>query len=215
MSRRGRAIGFVIAALAAAIAAAAIADGYGARVSRGYGALRPVVVTSAALAAGRPIVPARAARALETRQVPSRFVPSGALRDPAAAVGLAPTAAVPAGAYLLAGQLRAPRRRPAHRLRGGRRALQLSVGGAAALLLGAGDGAGRRVDVVVTTEPGAGGRGRTYVAATAVPLLALAPEPEAGVEGAAAATLAVTRTEALRLIAAQSFARQLTLLPAG
>lgn len=214
MSRRARAIGFVAAALLAAVAAAAIADGYGASVVRGYGELRPVVVATAALPAGKAIAPDRAAAALETRRVPARFVPTGALRSPAEAVGLVPAGPLPAGAYVLAPQLRPPRRQGAELGLGrGRRPVQVSVGGAAALLAGGGTRGGR-VDVVVTTEPTGGGHGRTYVAAAAVPLVALAPLPDAG-EGAAAATLALTRRQALRLIAAESFARRLTLLPGG
>lgn len=214
MSRRARAIGFVSAALIAAVAAAAIADGYGASVVRGYGELRPVVVATAALPEGEPIAPGRAAAALETRRVPARFVPTGALRSPAEAVGLVPVGPLPAGAYVLAPQLRPPRPEgDGLGLGHGRRPVQVSVGGAAALLAGARTKGGR-VDVVVTTEPTGGGRGRTYVAAAGVPLLALSPLPEAG-EGTAAATLALTRRQALRLIAAESFARRLTLLPGG
>lgn len=214
MSRRARAIGFVSAALIAAVAAAAIADGYGASVVRGYGELRPVVIATAGLPEGEPIAPDRAAAALETRRVPVRFVPAGALRSPAEAVGLVPVGPLPAGAYVLAPQLRPPRPEGAGPGLGhGRRPVQVSVGGAAALLAGAWTKGGR-VDVVVTTEPTGGGRGRTYVAAAGVALLALAPLPDAG-EGTAAATLALTRPQALRLIAAESFARRLTLLPGG
>jgi Flp pilus assembly protein CpaB len=216
MSRRGRAIGFVLAALLAAAAAAAIADGYGASVVSGYGELRPVVVAAAPLARGRMIDPRRAAADLETRRVPARFVPPGALRLPAEAIGLVPAAAVPAGAYLLASQLRPPRSDGG--LAGiarGRRPVQISVSGAAALLLGDSRPQGARVDVVVTAEPTAAGGGRTYVAAARVPLLALTPLPDAGVEGGASATLALTRGQALRLIAAENFARQVTLLPRG
>ncbi|MFN8161499.1 MAG: hypothetical protein U0R52_10720 [Solirubrobacterales bacterium] len=64
------------------------------------------------------------------------------------------------------------------------------------------------MDVVVTSEPTGPGPGRTYVAAPAVALLGLSPGP-----GGAAATLALTRGQALRLIAAENFARQVTLLP--
>ena len=214
MSRRARATGFVAAALLAAAAAAAIADGYGDSVVRGYGELWPVVVATAGLPEGEPIAPGRAAEALETRRVPARFAPAGALRSPAEAIGLVPVGPLPAGAYVLAPQLRAPR--PGGDRLGlgrGRRPVQVSVGGAAALLAGA-RAEGGRVDVVVTTEPTGGGRGRTYVAATGVPMLSLAPLPDAG-EGMAAATLALTRRQALRLIAAESFARRLTLLPGG
>ncbi len=216
MSRRARAISFGLAALLAALVAGATADRYGRSVARGYGALRPVVVAGAPLPAGRPVAPARARKDLVVRQVPARFVPTGALRDPGEALGLAPAAAVPAGAYLLAAQLRPPR--PLHRgprLASGRRPVQIAVGGAAALAVGGEDPIGSRVDVVVTTEPPDGGAGRTYVAAAGVPLLALAAGPEGDAGGAAEATLGLTRPQALRLIAAESFARQVTVMPRG
>jgi Flp pilus assembly protein CpaB len=215
VSRRGRSLAFVLAALLAAVAAAAIADGYGARVARGYGELRPVVVATAALEPGRPIDPGRAADRLELRRVPARFVPPDALAAPAAAIGLVPAAIVPAGSYLLASQLRPPRRQGAGAvgLGAGLQPVDIAVEGAEALLLGGGRPAGSRVDVVVTAEPTGSGPGRTYVAAAAVPLLALAPatDPTAA-EGTSVATLGLTRDQALRLIAAESFARRLTLL---
>lgn len=216
MSRRGRALAFVAAALAAAVAAAAIADGYGASVARGYGELQPVVVAGATLAPGRAIDP-EAATALELRRVPAPFVPPGALRDPAAAIGLAPTAAIPAGAYLLAAQLRPPHSEAAGSsgLGRGRQPVEIAVSGADALLLGGVQPVGRKVDVVVSAEPTGSGPGRTYVAAAAVPLLALAPAAEGATGELAAATLGLTRAQALRLIAVESVARKLTLLPRG
>ncbi|HVW47950.1 MAG TPA: SAF domain-containing protein [Solirubrobacterales bacterium] len=215
MSRRARAIAFGVAALVAAIAAGAIADGYGNSVVRGYGALRPVVVASVQLPAAKVLDPGAAEDDLEVRQVPARFIPAGALRNPVEAIGLAPAAAIPSGAYLLATQLRAPRsdgRGPA--LAAGRRPVQIAVGGAAALAVEGADPVGSRVDVVVTTEPADGGAGRTYVAAAGVPLLGLGAGPE-GDAGAAEATLGLTRRQALRLIAAESFARQVTVMPEG
>lgn len=215
MNRRGRALGFLFAALLAAALAAAIADGYGASVSHGYGELQPVLVAAEPLAAGRAIGPRRAAQALEVRRVPARFVPPGALRAPAQALGLIPAGPIPAGVYLLASQLHPPRPAPAgHGLAHGRHPVQITVSGAEALLLAGAPGPGSRVDVIVTNEPSGAGAGRTYVAAAAVPLLALRPEAGAGGAGdIAAATLGLTRGQALRLIAAESFARQLTLLP--
>ena len=75
------------------------------------------------------------------------------------------------------------------------------------------------MDVVVTTEPSTGaGAGRTFVAARAVRLLDLRPQSadEAPVDPTAGeawvATLALTRPEALRLIHAQSFAREVRLI---
>ena len=212
MRRRRRALGFGLAALLTAVAAAAIADGYGKSVARGYGELRPVLVATAALDRGQPIDPGTG---LAVRRVPARFVPPGALRAPAEAAGLAPTAPVPAGSYLVAAQLRPPGAGgdsgPA--LGAGRRPVEIAVSGAAALSVAGGSPLGTRVDVVVTTEPSSSGSGRTYVAAAAVPLLALGSAAEGA--GTAAATLGLTRRQALRLIAAESFARQITILPRG
>lgn len=218
MSRRGRALLFAVAALLAAAVAAAIADGYGASVARGYGTLRPVVVAVADLEAGVAIEPGQAAAELELRRVPARFLPPGALADPVAAIGLAPSTAIPAGSYLLASQLHQPRTDAtgAPGLSPGRHPVEIAVSGAEALLVAGAQPVGERVDVVVTTEPTGSGPGRTYVAAASVPLLALGPSAD-GVEaeGVAAATLGLTRGQALRLIAAESFARQVTLLARG
>jgi hypothetical protein len=98
------------------------------------------------------------------------------------------------------------------RLGPGRQAVEIEVSGADALMVAGRQPVGTAVDVVVTTEPSGAGKGRTYVAAAGVPLLALAP----GEEGAgAAATLGLSREQALRLIAAESFARRVTILPGG
>jgi Flp pilus assembly protein CpaB len=216
MSRRAQAIAFGAAALVAAVIAGTIADGYGRSVARGYGALRPVVVAAERLPAGKAVDPTTAEVALEVREVPARFVPIGALRDPAEALGLVPAAEIPGGAYLLAAQLRPPHvDTPGPDLPGGRRPVQIAVSGAAALAVGGGDPVGSRVDVVVTTEPTSGGTGHTYVAAAAVPLLGIGAGPEGDSGGLAEATLGLTRPQALRLIAAESFARQVTVMPRG
>jgi Flp pilus assembly protein CpaB len=217
MSGRGRALVFLLLALIAAGAAAAIAESYGARVARGYGPLRPVVVVDAPLRAGVRIGAREIDAALGVRRVPQRFVPPGALASPAEAVGLAVRAALPAGSYLLAAQLGPLRRRDARPmgLEGGRRPVEILVSGAGALLAAGPAPAGAKVDVVVTEEPDGSGPGRTYVAAPAVPLLALRRGAEGPLEGTAAATLGLTRRQALRLIAAESFARRVTVLPGG
>jgi Flp pilus assembly protein CpaB len=212
VSRRTRALGFLLAALFAAAGAAAVADGYGERVARGYGRLRPVLVASADLPAGKPLRPAAIAAELEIRRIPVRFTPPGALSAPAQAAGLEPIAPVPAGAYLLASQLRSHRTPRPAALAGGRRPVEIEVSGAGALMAFGSRSAGTRVDVVVTAEPSGSSSGRTYVAAPAVPLLALAPSLE-GEADLATATLGLTRAQALRLIAAESFARRLTLIP--
>jgi Flp pilus assembly protein CpaB len=213
--RRARAVAFLALALVCAVAGAAIAAGYGSRVARGYGPLRRVVVVEAALAAGRRIGPRQVSSSLGVRRVPARFVPSGALTAPGDALGLVPSSPAPAGSYLVAAQLRPPRRHRRRGLGGGRRPVEISVSGADALLA-VGRGGRGRVDVVVTSEPGGPGPGRTYVAAAGVPLLALRDGVEGpGPGGIAAATLGLTRRQALRLIAAESFARKVTIVPAG
>lgn len=214
MSRRHRAIGFLLAALMAAAAAAAVADGYGERVVAGYGEPRPVLIATADLRAGEEIDSRVATEKLEVRRVPVRFVPPGALAAPAEALGLAPGAPVPAGSYLLAAQLRPPRDTGGTVLGSGRRPVEIVVNGAGALSALGIQPVGSKVDVVVTTEPEDSGTGRTYVAAPAVPLLGLGPGGEGGA-GEATATLGLTRDQALRLIAAQSFARRVTVIPRG
>lgn len=217
MSRRARAFVFLLFALAAAALAAGIADGYGSRVARGYGPLRSVVVVASALGPGKPLAPGRVSSALEQRRVPARFVPPGALEEPEDALGLVPVAAIAAGSYLLASELRVPGHdSPGPALGPRRHPVEIAVSGAEALLAAGAVPRGAKVDVVVTSEPAGTGPGRTYVAAAAVPLLALSPGVDGpGPGGISAATLGLTKDQALRLIAAESFARKLTLLPEG
>lgn len=216
MSRRTRAIAFLGLALVTAVAAAGIADRYGSRVASGYGPLRRVVVATKSLEAESVLGPADISDGLEMRRVPVRFVPAGALRDPREALGLVPTVGLEPGSYLVASQLRTrqPRRGSSGPLGPSRHPVEIAVSGAEALLAAGSAGTGRKVDVVVTTEPSGSGPGRTYVAVAGVPLLGLGPGADGpGPGGTAAATLALTKRQALRLIAAESFARKLTLLP--
>jgi Flp pilus assembly protein CpaB len=218
MSRRTRALAFLLLALAAAALAAGIADGYGSSVTRGYGPLRSVAIAVRGLDAGEPLLSEEVSSALESRRVPVRFVPPGALEAPEDALGLVPVAAITAGSYLLAAQLRPPGRRPSAgpELDPRRRPVEIGVTGAEAMLSTGAAPRGAKVDVVVTTEPSGAGPGRTYVAAVGVPLLALGPGADGpGPGGSSAATLGLTKSQALRLIAAESFARKLTLLPEG
>ena len=213
MSRRRRSVAFLLAALVAAAAAAALADHYGARVAGGYGSLRPVVVTRHELPA-RPIDARAISSDLDIRRVPERFVPVDGLASPAEALGLVATAPLPAGSYLLASLLRPPRRGAPARagLGPSRSPVEVIVSGAGALLSSGAAPPGTKVDVVVSGDPATGAAG-PRVAASAVPLLALSPGPEGEGPGAsAAATLGLTRGQALRLIAAESEARRMTLL---
>jgi Flp pilus assembly protein CpaB len=216
MSRRIRAVGFALAASLAAVAAASVADGYGDSVVAGYGQLRPVLVASGELPAGAAIAPMAAAKKLEVRKVPLRFVPPGALASAREAVGLIPVGRVPAGSYLLAGQLRPPRpRHSGSPLSEGRRPVEVEVDGVGALTAYGDQPVGSKVDVIVTAEPSGSGAGRTYVAATGVPLLGIEPPGEGSTAGTSTVALGLTRPQALRLIAAESFAREVTVIPSG
>jgi pilus assembly protein CpaB len=217
LSRRGRAVLFLALAIGCASLAAAIANGYGTSVAQSFGPLRSVVVARRDLPGGKPIEPADLPEALQLRRVPSRFVPPGALSVAEQALGRAPVSDLVAGSYLISAQLRAPGSRRAGAalpLGAGRRPVEIVVQGADAILA-AGSPQGAKVDVVVTTEPDGPGPGRTYVAAPGVTLLALrendptGPGPSPGWS----ATLALTRSQALRLIEAESFARSVRLLP--
>jgi Flp pilus assembly protein CpaB len=221
VSRRARAVGFAAAAALCAGLAAAASGGGDDPASR-YGDLRRVVVAAEELPGHRRLREPVIRRALELRRVPERFVPPDALSSPAQALGRSPAVPIPAGGYLLASQLEAPGSgdgRP-RQLADGRRPVEIAVQGAGALAARPG-GPARRVDVVVTSEAGpGGGAGRTYVAAEAVELIELRPgersAPDdvlAGPTGEAwIATLALTRDEALRLIHAEAFARNMRLI---
>jgi Flp pilus assembly protein CpaB len=213
VSRRHRALVFLVAALICAVLAAMVAGRYRSRVEARYGPLRPVVVSTAELPAGQPIDAARAGSGLAVRRVPASFVPPGALVDPADALGRAPSATIPSGAYVLGAQLAVPRaaapRAPG--VEDGLRPVEVSVAGAEALTVGDGSPEGSRVDVVVSRQAGLGRSASARIAATGVRLLALQSPPGPG-EGWSA-TLAVTEQQALSLIGAQSAGREIRLLP--
>jgi Flp pilus assembly protein CpaB len=213
VSRRARAAAFAIGALACAAIAASIASGYRDRVSAQYGPLRSVLVAVRDIPAGQLFGEKQLRELTAVRKVPARFVPPGALSRSAEALGQAPVAALPVGAYVLAAQLAVPQPAgaAAPSYGQGRRPVQISVAGAEALTV-AGSPEGSLVDVVVSEQPNGSGHSRTYVAAPAVRLLALG---NAGPEGNSAATLALTRDQALELIGAEGSAREIRLLPRG
>jgi Flp pilus assembly protein CpaB len=222
MSRRGRAAAFGTVALGCAALAAMIANGYGTSVASQYGELRPVLVAAEDLGPGAVIDARDLGRRLDVRRVPESFVPPDALAALGDAIGRAPAAPIPAGSYLLDSQLEVPRRSKRGRhpeIADGLRPVEIAVTGAEALSAAGGSPEGMRVDVVVTTEPDVGDEGRTFVAAERVELLALSntggvnTDDELGGSPAWSATLALTRDQALRLIQAENFARQVRLMP--
>jgi Flp pilus assembly protein CpaB len=223
MSRRARAVAFLVVAIACAALAAVIADGYGASVASQYGELRPVLVAARDLQRHDVLDPRAVERGVELRRVPESFVPPDALASPEDAFGRAPGVTIPAGSYLLASQLEAPApsgKKSQPRIGAGLRPVEIAVTGAEALMAIGGSPEGTTVDVVVTTEPNVGSEGRTFIAAPAVELLALregggvgSGEEGLGSSGTWSATLALTRDQALRLIEAENFARQVRLMP--
>lgn len=171
------------------------------RVEAAVGPLVPAVVAKRALPAGRQL----AAGDLATRHLPARFLPPDALPDPAQLAGARVAVAVPAGEFLTAALLgpagAGHEREPGAPLRPGQRAVTVRVAGS---LAGAQPPA--RVDVLVSSQPGAGagtGAGRTYVALEDVDLLALR---------GSLATLRVGARQAVYLTAAANFAQEIRLL---
>lgn len=176
----------------------------------------PVLVAARDVPAG-----ARIARgALALRRVPARFVPPGALGSAAGVAGARPAVPIAAGSYLSAGLFEGSNdgQRGGGGIGRGERAVTVEVSGAAALA------PGERVDVLVSTESGAGG-GRTLMALAGAVLLRLEAggggydDPEAtaatgpGAGGPTAlATLRVTVRQAVYLTAADNFAREIRLL---
>ena len=220
MSRRAKAVGFAVLAVLCAVASASIATGYRESVDAQLGELRVVAVVTATLERGDKLDRRTLARSVELREVPERFAPPDALAEPAAAIGRRLLAAVPSGSYLVASVLRVPGPGPGEqpRFNGDLQPVEITVSGAGSLAA-MGDPAGTRVDVVVAGEPVTGGRARVRVVAAGVRLVALTPaspeEATAAGEDSWNATLALRRGEALDLIEAENFAREIRLIPAG
>jgi pilus assembly protein CpaB len=204
VTRRRRA--FLLAGLSVVLGALAASDvaGREAALDRRIGPLVPVVVAGAGLAAGEEI----AIEDLAVRQVPERFAPRGAVRAPEEIAGQRTAVAVAAGADVTGAALADPAAEPGAPVRTGERVADVVATAPADLLV-----AGSRVDVLVTREPRPGAPGTTELALQDVEVLAAAPA--AGEEAArrVAASLRVTLRQAVFLAGAQSFARELRLLP--
>jgi pilus assembly protein CpaB len=213
MTRRRRAAALLGLALLLGVLAASDVAGREAALRRQLGPTVPVVVVRAPLRAGERI--ARAA--LAVREVPRRYAPPGALRDPGAAVGQRAAVAIAPRTDLDAALLAVPgadAEAPGPVLRRGERALDLVAVAAPDAVV-----AGVRVDVVVTYDGRAGAPGATRLALADVEVLAARAPPSADGPDAAAglprllATLRVTVPQAIALTAAAAAARQVRLLP--
>ncbi|HVE67560.1 MAG TPA: Flp pilus assembly protein CpaB [Solirubrobacteraceae bacterium] len=212
MSRRRR--GFLLLGLALVLGGLAAADvsRREAALERRLGPAVPVVVARGAIEAGTRLEPAH----LGVRRVPARFAPAAAFTAARELVGLRAAVAIAPGDDLSPGEVGGGDSGGPVLRRGERVADVVAVGSPDAVAPGS------RVDVVVTREGEAGGPGRTELALEDVEVLASAPASEeasggdrGGPPGAArvAASLRVTVRQAVFLAAAQSFAREVRLLP--
>jgi pilus assembly protein CpaB len=213
MTRRRRAVALLGLALLLGMLAASDVAGREAALRRQLGPTVPVVVVRAPLRAGERISRA----SLAVREVPERYAPPTALRDPGAAVGQRAAVAIAQRTDLDAALLAVPEadaEPPGPVLRRGERALDLVAVGAPDAVV-----AGVRVDVLVTYDGRAGAPGPTRLALADVEVLAARTPPAA--DGADAggglprllATLRVTVRQAVALTAAAAAARQVRLLP--
>jgi pilus assembly protein CpaB len=220
-ARRRRGLLLLSVALASGGLAASQVHERERRAAERIGPSVAVLVASRDLPAG-----ARVGRgAVSVRRVPVRYVPPDALVSGAGVVGARVAVPVSAGSYLSAGLFGGGEGGGGDDGVGrGERAVTVEVAGGSAL---AGLAAGDRVDVLVSSESGAGA-GRTVMALAGAELLALgeagggyadpdAQAPSASTGPTAVATLRVTVAHAVYLTAADNFAREVRLLarPAG
>lgn len=206
-------MGFGLLAVLCALAASAIVSRERAEIAAGFGPSSQVVTTARPLARGAELSTRSVERLLELREVPAAFLPPDALGDPLLAVGRAPLAPVPEGSYLLASHLGHPERpRDDRELGKGLRAVEVGIAGGEAIAAVAPN----QVDVVVAEETLAGANRRVRVLADAVRLLDLRAGTEQAADGEPlewVATLGVDRRQALELIEADNFAREVRLIP--
>jgi pilus assembly protein CpaB len=200
MSRRRRGVLLLGLAVVLGVLAASDVARREAAVNRSIAPLVDVVVTRDDLPAGKPLK----ARDLAVRAVPARWAPVGAAATVGEVAGAQPSADLPRGAYVTAMELTVPDAPGGALVRRGERAVEVVAAGSPELVV-----PGARVDVLVTRE-GAG----TKLALQDVEVLAAAAAPGDDLAGArVAATLRTTVRQAVYLTAAQSFAREIRLLP--
>lgn len=207
MSRRRRSALLLGLALVLGALAASDVAGREEALRRQVGEPVSVVITSAPVRAGERLDPKR----MTVRSVPARYAPAGAFADVESLQGLRAARALPAGADVIAavvdeGSEAAAVGAP---VRTGERVAELVARGSPRLIA-----AGGRVDVLVTRATG-DGRGSTTLALEDAEVLAAGRAPQsARDEGPQVAiSLRVSLRQAVYLAAAQSFARELRVLP--
>jgi len=207
VSRRRRAAALLgLATVLGGLAASDVARREAAVRSQ-LGPLVPVVVAGADLPAGRRL----AARDLAVRELPRRYAPAGAAPMPEMLFGGELATAVPRGAAIGEHQLAVEEAVAAPPVEAGERAAEVVGLGAPGLVV-----PGARVDVLVTRDADGGAGAGAELALEDVEVLAARPAPAGARDDGAervAATLRVSVRDAVYLAAAQSFARELRLLP--
>lgn len=204
-ARRRRAL--VLAGLALLLGGLAASDvaGREAALDRQLGPTVPVVVARAALEAGDMVDLSR----LAVRPVPARFAPRGAFASPPQLAGQRLGSDVPAGGDVTVSALADPDDPPAGApVTAGQRVAEVVAAGPPDVIV-----PGARVDVLVTREPRPGAPGGTDLALEDVEVLAASPAQGDSGPPRIAASLRVSVRQAVYLAAAQSFARELRLLP--
>jgi pilus assembly protein CpaB len=216
MSRRARVLAMLAGAAVCAGLAASAVDSYTNEIRTQVGPLVPVVVARTEIAKGRRITAETARGYLSERRVPARFVPPSALRVVSAALGYRSLTTIRAGDYVSENSLGTDAGEGRSRLgvppRG--RLVEVPVAGAETIARALHPGA--RVDVLITTDRGAGPR-RTYLALQRIELVDFGASPDEAASGGggrdATATLRVTLAQAVLLTAARNFAREVRLVP--
>jgi pilus assembly protein CpaB len=209
VSRRRRGALLIGLALVLGFLAASDVGRREAALARELAPLVDVVVVARDVPAGKPL----RTRDLAVRRVPARWAPVGAAATVAEVAGASPSVELPDGAFVTAMDVAPPASSSSVPVRRGERAVEVVAVGSPQLVV-----AGARVDVLVTRD-GSG----TRLALQDVEVLSASPagaDDATGAAGAAgdggrrvAATLRTTVRQAVYLTAAQSFAREIRLLP--
>lgn len=178
-------------------------------IAREVGPQVPVMVSATNLKAGTLL----GAGDLAVRRVPSRYAPAGAYTTAGDLEGRRIAVAVPSGTDLVPALVATEDDGSAPRLRSGERAADIVAVGSIRLVR-----PGGRVDVAITSEGADGRPGRTALALRDAEVLSARAVSQATSGDSAgservAVSLRVTLPQALALAEAQSFARELRVLP--
>jgi pilus assembly protein CpaB len=176
-------------------------------VARALGPTVPIVVTRNDVAVGTVLH----AALLSVRRVPTRYVPAGAYGRLADVVGLRAGVPIPRGVDVVQALLAAQGSDGGPVLRAGERVVDLVATGSPALVR-----AGGLVDVAITRDGADGRDGHTDLALQRAQVLAAHAAAAGTDDGGAprvAVSLRVTLRQALLLADAQTFARDIRVLP--